>query len=57
VGGVTIMITPQQQKNREAIERAKQKVIKYLNENEHIVFFFLGLSILVMVVALAVSVS
>ena len=51
------MITPQQQKNREAIERAKQKVIKYLNENEHIVFFFLGLSILVMVVALAVSVS
>ena len=57
MGGVTIMITPQQQKNREAIERAKQKVIKYLTENEHIVFFFLGLSILVMVVALAVSVS
>ena len=40
VGGVAIMITPQQQKNRKAIARAKQKVIRYLNENEMIVFFF-----------------
>ena len=51
------MITEQQKKNRIKIIRAKQKIIKYLNENEIIVFFFLGLSILIMVVALAVSVS
>ncbi len=57
MGGVAIMITPQQQKNRKAIARAKQKVIRYLNENEMIVFFLLGLSFLVMVGFLAVAVA
>ena len=57
MGGVEIMITPQQQKNREAIERAKQKVIRYLNENEMIVFFLLGLVLLVGVGFLAVAVA
>ena len=51
------MVTKQQRKNRILIEKQKRKIIRYLNENEHIVFFFLGLSILVMVSALAVSVS
>lgn len=51
------MITPQQQKNREAIERAKQKVINYLNENEMIVFFLLGLTLLIGVGFLAVAVA
>ena len=51
------MITPQQQKNREAIERAKQRLIKYLNENEMIVFFLLGLVLLVGVGFLAVAVA
>ena len=51
------MRTKQQQKNHEAWLKQKRKIIRYLNENEHIVFFFLGLSILVMVSALAVSVS
>ena len=51
------MITKQQRKNRILIEKQKRKIIRYLNENEHIVFFFLGLSILSMVIALAVSVS
>lgn len=51
------MITPQQQKNREAIARAKQKIIKYLNENEMIVFYLLGLSFLFMVGCLAIAVS
>ena len=51
------MVTKQQRKNRILIEKQKRKIIRYLNENEHIVFFFLGLSILVMVVALAVAVS
>lgn len=57
MGGVAIMITPQQQKNREAIERAKQRLIKYLNENEMIVFFLLGLVLLVGVGFLAVAVA
>jgi hypothetical protein len=51
------MVTKQQRKNRILIEKQKRKIIRYLNENEHIVFFFLGLSILGMVIALAVSVS
>ena len=51
------MRTPRQQRNHEKFLRQKQRVINYLNENEMIVFFLLGLSILVMVVALAVSVS
>lgn len=51
------MITEQQKKNREAIERAKQKIIKYLNENEMIVFYLLGLCFLFMVGCLAVAVS
>jgi len=48
------MITEQQKKNRIKIARAKQKIIRYLNENEMIVFFLLGLSILFMVGCLAV---
>jgi len=52
-----IMRTPQQQKNHEAWLRFKQKVINYLNENEMIVFFLLGLSFLVMVGFLAVAVA
>lgn len=51
------MITPQQKKNREAIERAKQKIIRYLNENDMIVFFLLGLVLLVSVGFLAVAVA
>ena len=57
MGGVAIMITEQQKKNREAIERAKQKVIRYLNENDMIVFFLLGLVLLVGVGFLAVAVA
>ena len=57
MGSVAIMITPQQQKNREAIERAKQKVIRYLNENDMIVFFLLGLVLLIGVGFLAVAVA
>ena len=53
------MRTEQQQKNHEAIEKwkekQKQKIIRYLNENEMIVFFLLGLSILFMVGCLAVA--
>jgi len=55
MGGVAIMITEQQKKNRIKIARAKQKIIRYLNENEMIVFFLLGLSILFMVGCLAVA--
>lgn len=55
VGG--IMRTPQQQKNQEKWLRQKAKVIKYLNENEIIVFFLLGLCFLVMVGALAVAIA
>lgn len=51
------MVTKQQKKNREAIERAKQRIIKYLNENEMIVFYLLGLCFLFMVGCLAVAVS
>jgi len=51
------MRTKQQQKNHEAYLRAKAKLIRYLNENEMIVFFLLGLSILVMVGFLAVAVA
>ena len=57
MGGVAIMITPQQQKNRKTIARAKQRIIRYLNDNEMIVFFLLGLSFLVMVGFLAVAVA
>jgi len=51
------MLTKQQKKNRVAIERAKRKIIKYLNENEMIVFYLLGLCFLFMVGCLAVAVS
>jgi len=51
------MITEQQKKNREAIARAKQKIIRYLNENEMIVFYLLGLSFLFMIGCLAVAVA
>lgn len=57
MGGVAIMITEQQKKNRIKIAMAKQKIIRYLNENEMIVFFLLGLSILFMVGCLAVAVA
>ena len=49
------MITKQQRKNRVMIEKQKRKMIRYLNENEMIVFFLLGLSILFMVGCLAVA--
>jgi len=52
-----IMRTKQQQKNHEAWLRQKAKIIKYLNENEMIVFFLLGLCFLVMVGFLAVAVA
>jgi len=55
--GAKIMVTEQQKKNREAIERAKQKVIRYVNENDMIVFYLLGLCFLFMVGCLAVAVS
>ena len=55
MGGVAIMRTPQQQKNHEAWLRQKAKIINYLNKNEIIVFFLLGLSILFMVGCLAVA--
>ena len=51
------MITEQQKKNRIKIARAKQRIIRYLNDNEMIVFFLLGLSFLVMVGFLAVAVA
>ena len=57
MGGVAIMITEQQKKNRIKIARAKQRIIRYLNDNEMIVFFLLGLSFLVMVGFLAVAVA
>ena len=49
------MVTKQQRKNRVMIEKQKRKMIRYLNENEMIVFFLLGLSILFMVGCLAVA--
>ena len=57
MGGVAIMITEQQKKNRIKIAKSKAKIIRYLNENEMIVFFLLGLSILFMVGCLAVAVA
>jgi len=57
MGGVAIMRTPRQQKNHEHLQRQKQRLINYLNENEMIVFFLLGLSILVMVGCLAVALA
>ena len=49
------MVTKQQRKNRVMIEKQKRKMIRYLNENEMIIFFLLGLSILFMVGCLAVA--
>ena len=49
------MRTPRQQKNHEAWLRQRARIINYLNENEMIVFFLLGLCFLVMVGALAVA--
>ena len=49
------MRTPRQQKNHENLHTQKQRLIRYLNENEMIVFFLLGLSILFMVGCLAVA--
>jgi len=57
MGGITIMRTPRQQKNHENLQKQKQRLIRYLNENEMIVFFLLGLSILVMVGCLAVALA
>jgi len=55
--GAKIMRTPRQQKNHENLQKQKQRLIRYLNENEMIVFFLLGLSILLMVGFLAVAVA
>lgn len=55
--GAKIMRTPRQQKNHENLQKQKQRLIRYLNENEMIVFFLLGLCFLVMVGALAVAVA
>jgi hypothetical protein len=55
--GAKIMRTERQQKNHEAYLKQRAKIIRYLNDNEHLVFFFLGLTILAGVIALAVSVS
>ena len=57
MGSVAIMRTPQQQKNQEAWLKQKQRIIRYLNDNEHLVFFLLGLCFLVMTGILAVAVS
>jgi len=57
MGSVAIMRTPQQQKNHEAWLRQKAKIINYLNENEMIVFFLLGLVLLIGVGFLAVAVA
>ena len=57
MGGVAIMITEQQKKNRIKIAMAKHKIIRYLNENEMIVFFLLGLVLLIGVGFLAVAVA
>ena len=51
------MITKQQRKNRVMIEKQKRKIIRYLNENEMIVFFLLGLVLLIGVGFLAVAVA
>ena len=57
MGSVAVMRTPRQQRNHENLQRQKQRVINYLNENEMIVFFLLGLCFLFMVGALAVAVA
>ncbi len=49
--------TERQQQNAIWIHNQKQKIIKYLNDNEMIVFFLLGLVILVGVGFLAVAVA
>ena len=51
------MVTKQQRKNRVMIEKQKRKIISYLNENEMIVWYILGLMFLGMVGALAVSLA
>ena len=55
------MRTEQQQKNHEAIEKwkakQKQRLINYLNENEMIVWYIVGLMCLGMVGALAVALA
>jgi len=57
MGSVAVMRTPRQQKNHETWLRQRARIINYLNENEMIVFFLLGLSILVMVGCLAVALA
>ena len=57
MGSVAVMRTPRQQRNHENLQRQKQRMINYLNENEMIVFFLLGLCFLFMVGALAVAVA
>ena len=57
MGSVAIMITPQQQKNRKAIARAKQRIINYLNKNEMIIIYLLGLTIVFGFGFLAVAVA
>ena len=49
--------TERQQQNAIWIDNQKQKIIRYLNDNEMIVFYLLGLVILVGVGLLAVSVN
>ena len=49
--------TERQQQNAIWIAKQKQKIIRYLNDNEMIVFFLLGLVILVGVGLLAIAVS
>ena len=51
------MVTEQQKKNRKLIEKQKQRLIRYLNENDMIVLYLLGLCFLFMVGCLAVAVS
>ena len=51
------MVTKQQSKNRVMIEKQKRKIISYLNENEMIVWYVVGLMCLGMVGALAVSLA
>ena len=55
--GAKIVRTKRQQKNQEAWLKQKQRMIRYLNDNEHLVFFLLGLCFLVMTGILAVAVS
>jgi len=57
MGSVAVMRTPRQQKNHETWLRQRARIINYLNENEMIVFFLLGLCFLFMVGCLAVAVA